>query len=74
MSFDDVFTFYEVQTKSKLFPDHTIGKSTKKRVQRSFPLLLNLPKTLEMNRSKSIFISIYGLKWELVYKTYVALY
>lgn len=30
MSFDDVFTFYEVQTKSKIFHDHTIGKSTKK--------------------------------------------
>ncbi|GJW44960.1 hypothetical protein Tco_0073759 [Tanacetum coccineum] len=34
VTFDDVFTFIEVQTKSLIFLDHTIGKSTKLRVQR----------------------------------------
>ncbi|GJW34882.1 retrovirus-related pol polyprotein from transposon TNT 1-94 [Tanacetum coccineum] len=34
VTFDDVFTFIEVETKSLIFLDHTIGKSTKLRVQR----------------------------------------
>ena len=27
MSFDDIFAFFEVHTKSEKFPEHTIGKS-----------------------------------------------
>ncbi|GJT32737.1 hypothetical protein Tco_0923156 [Tanacetum coccineum] len=34
VTFDDVFTFIEIETKSLIFLDHTIGKSTKLRVQR----------------------------------------
>ncbi|GJU28525.1 hypothetical protein Tco_1167146 [Tanacetum coccineum] len=34
VTFDDVFTFIEVETKSLIFLDHTIGKSMKLRVQR----------------------------------------
>lgn len=38
MSFDDVLAFFDVQTKSNKFPEHTFGKSTKKRVRRYFHL------------------------------------
>lgn len=71
-SFDDVFTFYEVPTNSKIFPDHTIGKSTKKRVRRYFSQIFIRSKTPLNDRSKLIFtfFTCNNLDWgKLVIKT-----
>ncbi|GJX33586.1 putative reverse transcriptase domain-containing protein [Tanacetum coccineum] len=66
VTFDDVFTFIEVEMKSLIFLDHTIGKSTKLRVQRCTRLSVR-----GMIQKHTWQPLIGGSSWQLRVKYYV---